>query len=442
MIGYLIIYKIKFYIKGLKNPWKILLSLILVLTAWMYGKLFGEISNKLVSGEIDFITVEKFTSIIIIAISVFTIIRMIFPNYNPLVQLFPKYYPLSKAELYFTSLINDFYKPYFFYLILFIISGSYYAENLGINFIGCGLLALVSSQLVRRSFHYMADFEMQISFRFFHIIGVLAIAYYVFALFASSTYIVLQLISIVIVLLLIGYFQESSIISRRIGEIKSKASKTNINIKLLLNNKKVRLPLIIGLLLKVFILFGDFFLLRIKGKHLFEGQIVFWLFASPLIIFTYVFNNVWGFWKNIWLNMELKVGDYKPMTLQVFRLVLIPLIIDLFITVPVLLFSWNNYEFILLFYFTITAYLLMLSFLWSLITPRKISSSFQMKGSTSPWSVIPSMAGVFLLTTIKINHWFYILIPVFLIIGGIGYWISIDLYREKKYIIANKLMKK
>lgn len=64
-----------------------------------------------------------------------------------------------------------------------------------------------------------------------------------------------------------------------------------------------------------------------------------------------------------------------------------------------------------------------------------------MKGSTSPWSVISSMGGVLLLTTIRINQWFYILIPIFFIIGGIGYWLSIRLYREKKYIIAKKLMK-
>ncbi len=64
-----------------------------------------------------------------------------------------------------------------------------------------------------------------------------------------------------------------------------------------------------------------------------------------------------------------------------------------------------------------------------------------MKGSTSPWSVIAAMGGVFILTTIKINNWFYIFIPLLIIIGFIGLWLSSDMYKEKKYIIANKIMK-
>ena len=441
MIQYLVLYKFRHYIKDLKNPWKIILALVLTFTAFIYGRLYGVISNNIASGKLDFLTAEKFTTLIIIAISILTLIRMVFPNYNPLIQLFPKYYPLSKAEIYFSSLINDFYKPYFFYLLVFIFSGSYYVENSRFQFLAYASLALMSSHLVRRSFQYIVDFQTKSSFRFFHVIGALAIACFIFTLFTNSSYWALQVISITAVLLIVGFFQESSILSRRSGEIKSKSSKISITLKLLLNNKKVRLPLIIGLLLKSFILVGDFFLFRIKGTHLFNGQIVFWLFASPLILFTYVYNNVWGFWKNLWLNMELKVGDYKSMTSQILRLILIPFIIDLLITVPILLFSWSDYEFILLFYFTSAVFLIMLSFLWSLILPVKINSTFQMKGSTSPWSVIASMGGVLLLTTIKINHWFYILIPFFFIIGGMGYWLSIDLYRKKKYRIVSKIMK-
>jgi len=441
MIGYLILYKFKHYIKGLKNPWKIILTIALTFTAFIYGRLYGEISNNIASGETDFLTDEKFTTLIIITISVITLLRMVFPGYNPLIQIFPKYYPLSKAEIYFSSLINDFYKPYFFYLVVFIFSGSYYVENSGFHFLAYASLALISSHLARRSFQYIVDFRTKSSFRFFHVIGALAIVCFIFTLFTNSSCWALQVISISAVVLIVGFFQESSILSRRSGEIKSKSGKVNIYLKLLLNNKKVRLPLIVALLLKSLILVADFFLFKKKGIHFLDGQIVFWLFASPLILFTYVFNNVWGFWKNLWLNMELKVGDYKPMTSQILRLILFPFIIDLLITVPILFFSWTDYKFILLFYFTTAGYLIMLSFLWSLILPVKINSTFQMKGSTSPWSIIASMGGVLLLTTIKINHWFYILIPLFFIIGGIGYWLSIDLYRKKKYIIVNKLMK-
>ena len=441
MIQKLVLYKFKFYIRVLKNPRKTALTLLLTLTAIIYGRLYGEISNYIEGGKIDFLTAEKFTTIVITAIAVMTLIRMVFPNYNPLMLLFPKYYPLSKAEIYFSSLINDFFKPYFFYILIFILSGSYYVEHGGFHFLSFGILTLLSSHLVRRSFQYIVDFQTKSSYRIFHGIGVLAIVCFIFTLITNSPYGALQIITLTTVLFVVGFFQESSILSRRFEEIKNKSSKVNIILKLLLNNKKARLPLLTGLFFKLPILLGDLFLFRIKGTHLLDGQIVFWLLASPLMIFTYVFNNAWGFWKNIWLNMELKVGHYKPLTSLIFRLILILIIVDLVLTVPILLISWSDYKFILLFYFTSAGYLLMLSFLWSLIFPRKISSIFQMKGSTSPWSAIASMGGVLLLTTMKINHWFYILIPLFFIIGGIGYWFSIDIYREKKYILFNKIMK-
>lgn len=441
MIQYLILYKFKYYIKDLKNPWKILLSLLLTFTAFIYGRFYGEISNYIASGKTDFLTAEKFTTLTIIAISALTLMRMVFPSYNPLIQFFPKYYPLSKAEIYFSSFLSDFLKPYFFYLLIFILSGSYYVENARFLFLVNGSLALISSHLVRRGFQYMVDFQTKKSFRLFHGMGALAIVCFIFTLSTNSTYWALQIISISLVLFIVGFFQESSILSRRVGEIKSKSSKVSISFKLLLNNKKVRLPLLVALFLKSCILVGDFFLFKTNGTHFLDGQVVFWLFASPLILFTYVYNNAWGFWKNLWVNMELKVGDYRAMTSQMFRLMLLPIGIDILITLPILLFSWTDYEFILLFYFTSAAYLIMLSFLWSLILPRKIISTFQMKGSTSPWSVAASMGGVMLLTAIKVNHWFYFLIPLFLIIGGIGYWLSIDLYRKKKYGIVEKIMK-
>lgn len=441
MIRFLIIYKLKFFIRELNNPWKAFFSLLLLIIAWFYGLLFGQISNQLATGEIDVISPERFFNYTIIGISCLTIFRMFFPNYNPLKLIFPKYYPISKGKRYLTSLINDFQKTYFLYISTFILSTTFYLENSTFHFLITSSLVLINSHLIRRCLQYQIDFKYKKKSYFIHILGLSAIvSFFIIALLLKKDLLIL-LITLMMILTLIGYFQESLIESISQREIKSKSSKLSITIKLLLNNKKARLPLIIGLILKSFILLNDFILFRAKGIHLFERQFVFWIFASPLIVFTYVFNNIWGFWKNIWLNIDTRVGRYEPMIWLGLRLMLVTLVTDMVITIPIILLSWDDIRFFLIFYCTTSVYLIMLSFLWSLIMPRKILTIFQMKGSTSPLSNIAAMGGVLLLTTIKFNYWFYIFIPLFVIIGFVGLWLSLDMYKEKKYIIANKLLK-
>ncbi len=441
MIQYLIFHKMKFFIRELKNPWKLILTIVLLFTAWIYGLFFGYLSNKLSTGEIDIISIERFFNFIFIGIAGLTIIRMFFPNYIPLKLLFPKYYPISKGKRYLASLINNFQKPYFLYISIFIISTTYYLENLSIQFLITSYLILINSHLVRRCFQYLFDFKTKKKDFIVHILLLFAMLSFFITFLLFKIDLLILLITLMVGLTFIGYFQESSIESFTNREFKSKSEKLNITIKLLINNKKARLPLIVGLIFKSVIFLGDFFIFRTKGTLLFEGQIVFWLFVSPLILFTYVFNNIWGFWKNIWLNIDTRIGQYKPLIWLGLRLMLIPLILDMIITIPIILLSWNNLRIIVIFYFTTSVYLVMLSFLWSLITPRKIMSIFQMKGSTSPLSIIAAMGGVLLLTTIRINYWFYFLIPLYVIIGFIGLRLSLDIYKEKKYIIANKLMK-
>ena len=441
MILQLIFHKLKFFIQELKNPWKILTLLLFIFTALIYGLLLGQLSNKLEAGAINIISSDSFFNYLLVSIAGLTIIRMFFPIYNPLKLLFPQYYPISKRKKYLASLITDFQKTYFLYISIFILSYIYYDKQSGLYFLITSLIVLIDAHLIRRFLQYLIDFKTKKGCIFFQALGFLVILSFFIAVFQLNMNFLILLVLLMGGLILIGYFQESLIISISHREIISKSSKLSVTIKLLLNNKKARLPLIVGLIFKSAILLGDFFLFRTSGKHLLEGQIVFWLFASPLIFFTYVFNNIWVFWKNIWLNVELRSGQYKSLIWLGLRLMFVPLIIDTIVTIPILLFSYEDYRFILFFYFTSSAYLIMLSFLWSLITPRKLMSVFQMKGSTSPASIIAAVSGVFLLTTIKINHWFYIFIPLLVLIGFIGLWLSIDMYKQKKYIITNKLMK-
>lgn len=430
--------RLKFYFNSHRNPWKIVFTLILTFTAWIYGRISGEISNYIATGETDFISFEQFKHIWLLAILVITVMRMVFPGYRVLKQLFPKYFPVSVLQRYTASLLNDLLTPYFFYLSVFILTGSFTMDRQGTDFLFSGFLVLAGSHFLRRSIQYSIDFRLSKAGQFISLVFFIMLSIG-FLVFDFQLLVISRLLLLVCLLVMIGFIQECTLMESRNKGHTGKRIPGIIPFKLVYNNKKARLPLIIGLLFKTLILASDLYLSRVRGEHLFDGRFVYWLFASPLLIFTYVFNNIWGFWKNIWVNLDIRKGGYKPMIRQGLSLMLLPMSMDIVLTLPVLLLSWDNTEFVLLFYCTTIGYLMMLSFLWSLITPEKISSTFQMKGSTSFLSVIASAGGVLLFTTMKINPWFYFLIPLLLIGGGIALFVSIDGYNHKKYRIAKSL---
>lgn len=433
--------RMKRFFLGFKSPWKIVLHLIFLFTAWAYGGLFAELTNKASNGVLDSVSPEFLINFALLFIAGITIIRMIVPTYKPQKQVLPTYYPISKWQRYCLSVVSDFQTSYFFYIALFVVISFWNLEYSKLTFLFTGFSILLSAHLVRRMFHYYIDFKLNaFSYVYF---AITTLIFTVVVLNIDFFLHYLQYVSILVPILLffVGYFLECQVIENKNVELTTSSSKGNYLFKLLVNSNKARLPLIVGLLVKLFILVIDLVMFKSKGKHIFDGQLVYWMFASPLLVFTYIFNNTWGFWKNIWLNYELRSGKYSDMINFNLRLLFIPLTIDVLITLPILLFSWHNYQFILLFYFTSLVFLTCTSFVWSLLFPMAIKSTFQMKSSSSFVSSTVTMIAVILLSVIKIYNWFYILIPIYLIASFVAYKLAIDLYKDKKYLITNKLMK-
>lgn len=440
MIGALILYKLKSYLKRSRNPWRMVLSIFLMLTAGFYGFLFGALSQMLASETIEFISPDDFIKYTLLLIFVVTVVRMIFPAYRPLIRLFPKHYPLSGMQRYGASLFNDFVSPYFLYLSIFIVSGSLFASMADSRFLISSFWVLICAHLFRRSIQYLIDFSLKPTgvLMAFVVLLILTFGFYNVDYILSSSWFLPALLAF---LFISGYVQELAIKESRSRKIRGTSFKSNLMLKLLFNNPKVKLPLIIAFAVKTALLLVDYFLFRKNGEHLFGGQTVYWLFVPPLVYFTYVYNNIWAFWFNLWLNLQLRIGDYKVMIQKAFYLMLFPLILDMAITLPILLMSWDDKLFIFTFYFTTTLSLVLLSFLWSSILPKKISTTFQMNGSTSTWSVMAAMGSVFLLSTISLNKWAYLLVPLALILSGVGIWYSIVHYKDLKYIVFNKMKK-
>ena len=441
MIGYLLWIRLKGFFTELRNPWKIVLHLVLLLTVYAYGRLFANIINRVGHGDIDTFSTEKMIHVVWILIAGFTMVRMILPTYTPIRQIFPNYLPVSKFQRYLLSVVSEMTSGYFIYVALFVSFGCWYLDYSKYWFLYSSLTVLISSILFKRIIQYFIDFKLKVFSLVVLGITMLFISLLVFTvnfLLPSFGY----LYGLVpIVLFLIGYILDCLKMENKKIEFQPITGNANVYLKLLINNRQARLLLLIGILFKSLLLFADYGMFKSKGNHLFDGLIVYWLFASPLLLFTYVFNNTWGFWTSVWMNVELRSGKAKHLINFTLRLLLIPLILDAMITLPILLFTWEDHQFILLFYTVSIVFLVSSSFLWSIIFPITVNSYFQMRGSSSFVSSLIVMVSVISLSLIKINYWFYSLIPLFLLFSFAGYRLAIDVYKDKKYQIYKKLNK-
>lgn len=439
MIAYYMILRIKLFFLRRKKFWIIVTHLIFLIIAYLYGRFFAELVNKASYGELFNIPPETLFNFVFLFIGSITLIRMLIPTYKPLIQVLPSYYPLSKWQLYLLSIIADFQKPYFFYMILFIICGFFNLDYLKWNFLLYALCILLSAHLIRRLIQYLVDFKVDTYSYYYFTISISLLAIITLNINFSHQFLQYASLLLPIVLFSIGYFMQCQVIEKKNFGAKKSSDKGNLIFKLLFNNRNARLPLIVALLLKFSILITDLLLFKLAGKHIFDVQLIYFIIASPLIIFTYIFNNTWAYWINIWLNYELRSG--KPIDLYKFNLSLLcyPVIFDAIITVPTLLYCGYDFQFLLLFYFISLIFLICTSFVWSLLFPIYIKSTFQMKGSSSFISTFVSFLAVIILALIKVDLWFYLLIPLYLIVSFMACKLVLDLYKYKKYILFKKI---
>ena len=439
MIGKFLYLKLKSSISELKNPLKIVVSILYLFMAVFYGySIYAFHTLDIEAKEAGNSTMDIF-SVIYFSLGSLMILRTIFPSYTAMKQLFPNYLPISRFQNYWISLIIDFIKPFYLYNLIFLGTCSYLFSEISILI--TGTLIIISGQLARRALQYPIDFILKkgkrIPLLFLLILTILI------ALFHSILihHLIPSLILISLFLLITGYLFEKEIVTNKKRKEKNGLPIGNLYIKLLVNNKQVRKLLTVGFILKFIILGSCLTTYTTDKTQLFEGKGMYWFFGTSLIIFTYVFNNFIGHWKNCWLNFELRATSYKKMVGFILRLMILPLIIDMCISIPFLLYTWEDNFFVLAMYFTSLIYMISTCIFWSLLLPINSKKLFNQKGNTSFLSITFSFLGVLLLSTMQYNKWLYTLIPFYFLLSFTAVKIAFHLYEERKYKVFEKLFK-
>lgn len=442
MILNLLIIKGKSLLQDFKRPLNILGHLLMAFVAVTYGYGAGKIINSAANGEMGKLSPDAFIGLILVAIVMMVIMRMFVPTYTPQRSIFPPFYPLSKLQIYWASVVQDVTKPLYFYMTLFIAVAFGVLRYDEYLFLFSALGTLYSALFLRKIIQYPIDFNLSkrgYLLAFVTLATIIGLTTLIVSFNKSMLYAIMVL---PFSLFAIGYTIEKEIITTKVKTSKVAKREMNIFLKLIINCPNLRAPFLSSTLAKA-ILFFNF---AINSKA-FEGNnkfiLIIFLVSTPVILFSNIFNNTWGYWKNVWLTYELRTGSFIDLLKFKLRLILIPLLIDALISLPILFYFTTDYLFIATFYTTSLIAIVSASFLWSVLFPiaTQPMKAFQMKQNTSQWASIITIVAILILTSIYFFKWAYLLIPIY--IGGsiVAYLLAKDYYKDKKYLLATTLLK-
>ena len=152
-----------------------------------------------------------------------------------------------------------------------------------------------------------------------------------------------------------------------------------------LNNPKSRSAFLFGLALKaLFLLFAGMSQFGQIPMNAFLETV----YVAPLILFTYVANNLWGFFPALWVNSTL--GKRADTYRIYFQLIALPIVLDLLVTLGVMLYLGKVDAQLLTFYALSTIALSVNGLIFSLRKAFYVQSGLnfgQMKNNVNGWSM-------------------------------------------------------
>ncbi len=438
MIYLLLINRLKAFFRDHLSFGYLLIALFAILMAWFYGYMLAGVIHEMYTSD----KVEIYTFIHYICLGIFSLalLRMVFPTYIPLSQSLSGFYPISVLKRYLLNLLPELTSPFYSFMLIMIITCVVYLDVLSVYFLCVSLIALFGAHFTRRIIQRSIEFRKKLRGNLLFLLLLILILAISISQFADldNPLSAIMLASLFLLPLsdyvLFNYSNE-----RKKFTLWTNTAEHNPYLKLLLKNTKIRVSFLVMMVFKILVLLLDLYSMNEKDEHVLGGNFIYWLIISPLPVYTYIFNNIWGFWKKLWLNLELGFTGYEEFTKTGSKLIIYPLFLDAIITLPLVFLSWGIQFNIILFYVTLAIVFTLISFTWSVVAPKQVKSNFQVTASTSLPGGFISMGAVMLLSTIMINSWFYILVPFYIGVAFIIYKSSDEIYKRNKYNIYKKL---
>ncbi len=423
------------------HPIKTIGTIIFLFIFISYGYMFSYLYNSTDFG-IKVLSYEKFEYFLILWISIITFFRGFFPSYKPVRYFVTHYFPISKFKNFLYNIINEFITPFYLGLFLFILSFSISVNKKALVLFLCVLIWSATAHFAKRFAQLLIEFEFK-GKKIISIVSIFLVSGIIlFFTFYSKDRILLNYIFSLIImgtLFLLNYFIELHKTNFRITtRIKLNKSVYNLSsLKLLLNNKLLRTMLLLSIVVKLVLIFAGWSVYVKKGHYFSDSEFFIYLFISPLVFFSYFFNNFFGFVPTFWLTLEIVGTNFFIYTKETLKIILFPLILDTILTTVFFIIS-DKFNYInVSFYLSNLILLFYLGLLNSFFLPKKVDRLFSFGGTTSPLANFYSLLAVTML--IFITKYF----PNFTLIVSLTVTLSLYFLTKRKFHSARyKLFQK
>lgn len=397
-------------------------------------------ANVIERGNIKF-SITQIKAVFLIFLFLVTTMRVFIPNYLPLQEIIPKYFPTSNIKRFIFNLTNNLFTSYFLFAFFFLAVFNTILEQdfLDIEFMTRYIIIVISATATRRLIQLLIERKVvgnKVLLK--PLIGIICFFFCYILLFAEI--LMIHLLTLMLLLIFLFYL-ESEIFDTTTSTEKYILLIKNTTFAILYGNKMARTTLLMSVIFKTLLLSIITYQYHLKSRY--PPHFIVFLFVLPGLPFTYFFNNIWGILKSVWGIIDVATSDGVILRKQLYTFLSIPLLCDFLITITFL--CVNPVFFIdgLLSYFVCVVLFTVLCFYWSIsfIIPLPDKWSITMSNTTSIIATLCSVliAGILSLTYInvyfKIIHCFVLLASYFLFTH------SSQFYTDRRKNIFKKITK-
>jgi hypothetical protein len=420
-----------------------------IVLSGFYGWLFSFLLTKAHDGGIN-PGVDQVIGYINLFVLAITVIRGFFPAYIPKLDLVPRLYPINPLKRFWVELPVELFSPFNFVLVnflflLFVLSPDYTFMHLMQS-----MMVLLTAHVTRRSLQILIERKMRWLHLNFISAAVLGMAFVALQarlpMFQPANGWIELVVHICSLAAFLGanYFLELAAAEPKRKVVNYSHSKhRSLSWRLFKNSKQARQLLLFALGLKLFILGADAMVYTAKGIHIYEKNVTIWIFFAPVIVYSYVFNNVWGFYKNMWLTVERTSGSIKDFLKASLVPLRVPLLIDaVLLALYVAFFNHEQVVFIVAMYVTSILVLTPLSIISSFVSPKEVKGSIMsFSAKTSYLFNILSLGVTGLLLLPLLHPILYLIYPVVLLVVMFAMVAVLRENRKYKHELFGKLFK-
>src|SRR5699024_10933544 len=330
---YYLWYKLKFVFSPSNNFWGFIFFLLLIPLAVFYG--MG--AAILVDG--DLIELSESTSRAIEMgllglIAGTTFLRGFFPSYNPIRSYFKNFHPISPLSRYMLNIIGDLISGYFVIMGIFVAAFFFFSTTVAIEYLGYLVIALIGAHISRRFFQHLFENKIKPDRQFLYLLLACLSLFFLSAGFPFFTegFTFWPIVSCFCFLILADFVLEELCFKEQEKSKSTARTNRNYTINLLWQNKTVRTTLIVAETFKVLMLSLDLILYYKTGAHFANNVFIPFLFVSPLILFTYLFNNSWGYLRHFWITADQALSTGRDLFWLYLKILWLPLVLDFIIS--------------------------------------------------------------------------------------------------------------